>query len=210
VPAAADADASCSEQALLLNGALRQRRVAPACRFGSSARRGGSVGGGSTSAAVLLPPAARPQAAEPAAGLGAARARGRPPALHARAFVQPAPPPPRPRRLRPPGIPLELVQPEAMRYKAFEPLLLLGKSRWGFLDIRLRVKGGGHVSQIYAIRQAIAKAVVAYYQKNVDESTKQQARGCLCVCACVCVVVGGWVDGVCACVRARARVCVCV
>jgi small subunit ribosomal protein S16e len=31
----------------------------------------------------------------------------------------------------------------------FEPLLLLGKQRWGFLDIRLRVKGGGHVSQIY-------------------------------------------------------------
>jgi hypothetical protein len=69
------------------------------------------------------------------------------------------------------------VQPEALRYKAFEPLLLLGKSKWGFLDIRLRVKGGGHVSQIYAIRQAIAKAVVAYYQKNVDEQSKQQARG---------------------------------
>jgi hypothetical protein len=66
------------------------------------------------------------------------------------------------------------VQPEALRYKAFEPLLLLGKSRWGFLDIRLRVKGGGHVSQIYAIRQAISKAVVAYYQKNVDEQTKGQ------------------------------------
>ncbi|KAI8468149.1 MAG: ribosomal protein S5 domain 2-type protein [Monoraphidium minutum] len=74
------------------------------------------------------------------------------------------------------GTPLELVQPEAMRFKAFEPLLLLGKSRWGGLDIRLRVKGGGHVSQIYAIRQAIAKAIVAYYQKNVDESTKQQIK----------------------------------
>jgi ribosomal protein S9 len=61
-----------------------------------------------------------------------------------------------------------------MRFKAFEPLLLLGKSRWNFLDIRLRVKGGGHVSQIYAIRQAIAKAIVSYYQKNVDESSKQQ------------------------------------
>jgi hypothetical protein len=47
------------------------------------------------------------------------------------------------------GIPLELVKPEAMRFKAFEPLLLLGKQRYGFLDIRLRVKGGGHVSQIY-------------------------------------------------------------
>jgi len=63
-----------------------------------------------------------------------------------------------------------------MRYKAFEPLLLLGKQRWGFLDIRLRVKGGGHVSQIYAIRQAISKAIVAYHQKNIDEQSKQQVR----------------------------------
>lgn len=48
-----------------------------------------------------------------------------------------------------PGIPLELIKPEALGHKVFEPLLLLGKQRWGFLDIRLRVKGGGHVSQIY-------------------------------------------------------------
>ncbi|GMF23288.1 unnamed protein product [Phytophthora lilii] len=33
------------------------------------------------------------------------------------------------------------------------------------VDIRIRVKGGGHTAQIYAIRQAIAKAIVAYYQK---------------------------------------------
>ncbi|XP_048499143.1 uncharacterized protein LOC104894581 isoform X3 [Beta vulgaris subsp. vulgaris] len=34
--------------------------------------------------------------------------------------------------------------------------------------MRIRVKGGGHTSQIYAIRQSIAKALVAYYQKFVD------------------------------------------
>lgn len=33
------------------------------------------------------------------------------------------------------------------------------------VDIRVRVKGGGSTSQIYAIRQAIAKGIVAYYQK---------------------------------------------
>ena len=27
------------------------------------------------------------------------------------------------------------------------------------------MSGGGHVAQIYAIRQAISKALVAYYQK---------------------------------------------
>lgn len=46
-----------------------------------------------------------------------------------------------------------------------EPLLLLGKERFAGVDIRVRVKGGGHVSQIYAIRQAISKSLVAYYQK---------------------------------------------
>lgn len=29
----------------------------------------------------------------------------------------------------------------------------------------MRVNGGGHVAQVYAIRQAISKALVAYYQK---------------------------------------------
>lgn len=31
--------------------------------------------------------------------------------------------------------------------------------------MRIRVNGGGHVAQIYAIRQAMSKALVAYYQK---------------------------------------------
>lgn len=33
------------------------------------------------------------------------------------------------------------------------------------VDIRIRVKGGGFTSQLYAIRQAIAKGIVAYTQK---------------------------------------------
>jgi len=28
------------------------------------------------------------------------------------------------------------------------------------VDIRVRVRGGGHISQVYAIRQAIAKSIV--------------------------------------------------
>ena len=74
------------------------------------------------------------------------------------------------------GTPLELVQPEALRLKAFEPLLILGKERFANLDIRIRVNGGGNTSQIYAIRQAIAKAIVAYHQKYVDEASKQELR----------------------------------
>ena len=57
-----------------------------------------------------------------------------------------------------------------------EPLLLLGKNRTKNLDIRVRVRGGGHVAQVYAIRQALAKAVIAFYQKYVDESAKQEIK----------------------------------
>jgi len=77
------------------------------------------------------------------------------------------------------GQPLELVKPEILRHKVFEPILLIGRARVQNLDIRLRVKGGGHVSQVYAIRQAIAKAIIAYYQKYVDEQSKQQIKDTL-------------------------------
>ena len=63
------------------------------------------------------------------------------------------------------GRPLELVEPKALAYKLQEPVLLLGKDRFADVDIRIRVKGGGHTSQIYAIRQALSKSLVAYYQK---------------------------------------------
>ena len=63
------------------------------------------------------------------------------------------------------GRPLDQVEPKALQYKLQEPLLLLGKDRFADVDIRIRVKGGGHTSQIYAIRQALSKSLVAYYQK---------------------------------------------
>merc|ERR1711898_67786 len=74
------------------------------------------------------------------------------------------------------GVPIELVQPETLRYKVWEPVLLLGTNRYAEVDIRIRVKGGGYTSQIYAIRQAIAKALVAYYQKFVDEASKREIK----------------------------------
>merc|ERR1711896_17743 len=77
------------------------------------------------------------------------------------------------------GVPIELVQPESLRFKVWEPVLLLGANRYREVDIRIRVKGGGHVSQIYAIRQAIAKALVAWYQKYVDEAAKREIKDIL-------------------------------
>ncbi|KAG6856647.1 hypothetical protein H0H87_002237 [Tephrocybe sp. NHM501043] len=66
------------------------------------------------------------------------------------------------------GSPINLVQPEILRLKVYEPILVAGEESFGPLDIRVRVKGGGHTSQVYAIRQAIAKALVAYYAKYID------------------------------------------
>ena len=34
----------------------------------------------------------------------------------------------------------------------------------------------GHTSQVYAIRQALAKAIVAFYQKFVDEAAKKEIK----------------------------------
>lgn len=73
------------------------------------------------------------------------------------------------------GFPLHLVEPATLRYKVVwcmhtereglpcpglalsflltpqleEPLLLLGKEKFEGVDIRVRVKGGGHVARIY-------------------------------------------------------------
>merc|ERR1712011_11574 len=77
------------------------------------------------------------------------------------------------------GKPLEQVEPKPLQFKLQEPLLLLGKDRFSEVDIRIRVKGGGRISQIYAIRQALSKSLVAYYQKYVDEQSKKEIKDIL-------------------------------
>ncbi|CCF73263.1 small subunit ribosomal protein S16e [Babesia microti strain RI] len=77
------------------------------------------------------------------------------------------------------GHSLDSIEPPALRTKALEPLWILGDERVKKLDIKIRVRGGGFTSQIYSVRQAIAKAVVAYYQKYVDEASKKEIRDIL-------------------------------
>ncbi|KDQ12872.1 hypothetical protein BOTBODRAFT_34020 [Botryobasidium botryosum FD-172 SS1] len=74
------------------------------------------------------------------------------------------------------GSPINLVQPEILRYKVYEPILVVGEDKFSSIDIRVRVKGGGHTSQVYAIRQAIAKAVVAYYAKYYDAASALELK----------------------------------
>jgi small subunit ribosomal protein S16e len=83
------------------------------------------------------------------------------------------------------GIPLALYGSPILRPKLYEPLLLLQSftssttslaSPLSRMDIRLRVSGGGHTSQIYALRQAVAKAVVAYVAKYEDAASALECR----------------------------------
>ncbi|KAH8089217.1 ribosomal protein S9 [Filobasidium floriforme] len=77
------------------------------------------------------------------------------------------------------GSPISVVEPAVLRYKIYEPILTVGVERFQGIDIRLRVKGGGHVSQIYALRQAIAKGVVAYFAKNEDAASALELKKAL-------------------------------
>jgi ribosomal protein S9 len=98
-------------------------------------------------------------ACSPRAGACAAQALSRmlPPSAvvqTARARAATAPRRRAERQLARAGIPLELVEPEILRFKVFEPVLLLGRARFANVDMRVRVKGGGHVSQIYGAAAA--------------------------------------------------------
>jgi small subunit ribosomal protein S16e len=74
------------------------------------------------------------------------------------------------------GSQLNLMKPDVLALKVFEPIHLLGAQYFSNLDIRIRTKGGGHVSQVFAIRQAIAKALLAFHQKFVDEETRRNIK----------------------------------
>lgn len=74
------------------------------------------------------------------------------------------------------GKSINIIEPISMRMKVMEPILLLGQTRFENLNIRVRVRGGGSCTQIMAIRQAIAKAVIAFAQKYEDEATKRMLK----------------------------------
>mmetsp|Transcript_13825 Transcript_13825/g.16039 ORF Transcript_13825/g.16039 Transcript_13825/m.16039 type:complete len:99 (+) Transcript_13825:3-299(+) len=57
-----------------------------------------------------------------------------------------------------------------------EPILLVGGLKFKKVTMRIKVRGGGPSNQIYAIRQAMARALICYYQKFEDEQSKRELK----------------------------------
>ena len=64
-------------------------------------------------------------------------------------------------RVRINQVPLEIVEPEIIRQKIQEPLLMVG-DKWRSLDIHVDVSGGGIVGQASAARTAVARGLVQW------------------------------------------------
>jgi small subunit ribosomal protein S16e len=69
--------------------------------------------------------------------------------------------------LRVNGVPLHLVEPEPLRAKVLEPVLLLGADRFNGLDVRVRVRGGGYSSQVYGEQPWLRMLVMVYLDRRV-------------------------------------------
>ena len=74
------------------------------------------------------------------------------------------------------GVPIKQILPDTLRSKIMEAIYTVGSKRFSRLMINVTVRGGGPVSQTYAARQAIAKGVVAYFQKYSNEIEKSNIK----------------------------------
>ncbi len=60
------------------------------------------------------------------------------------------------------GVPLEVLEPELVRLKIYEPVYLAGSEVTSKVDIYAEAYGGGIMGQASAIRTAIARALVEW------------------------------------------------
>jgi len=65
-------------------------------------------------------------------------------------------------RVRINGKPVEIIEPEMVRFVIIEPLVLAGEEIVNKVDIDVKVQGGGIVGQAEAARVAIARALVEW------------------------------------------------
>ena len=66
-------------------------------------------------------------------------------------------------RIRVNGQPLEILQPDIVKMRIMEPLVIFGEG-WKRYDIAVRVRGGGFMSQADAVRMAVATGLIKMSQ----------------------------------------------
>lgn len=72
--------------------------------------------------------------------------------------------------------PLELVEPDLVRFKIQEPLLMVG-DRWKTVDISVDIQGGGVMGQASAARTAIARGLLLWLKDPaLDDMFKHYDR----------------------------------
>ncbi|MEZ0290193.1 MAG: 30S ribosomal protein S9 [Sulfolobales archaeon] len=64
------------------------------------------------------------------------------------------------------GIPIEIWPNEMARLIMLEPVLLIGEKLRSLIDIEVSVSGGGYVSQAKAVRTAVARGVLRYFENS--------------------------------------------
>jgi small subunit ribosomal protein S9 len=75
--------------------------------------------------------------------------------------------------------PLEILEPELVRLKIQEPLLMVG-DRWKGIDISVTVTGGGIMGQASAARTAVARGLLAWLKDaSLNEMFKHYDRSLL-------------------------------
>jgi small subunit ribosomal protein S9 len=73
-------------------------------------------------------------------------------------------------------LPLEILEPEGVRQKIQEPILMVG-DRWKNLDIDVNVQGGGIIGQASAVRTAVARGLLAWLKDPaLEEMFKRYDR----------------------------------
>jgi len=65
------------------------------------------------------------------------------------------------------GVPVELYPIELARQKMLEPLLLLSEELRNSIDINVSVQGGGVMAQAYAVRTAVARGIMMFFENPV-------------------------------------------
>lgn len=72
--------------------------------------------------------------------------------------------------------PLHLYSPKMILAKVMELFSIIDKKFYEGLSFDVSVRGGGDVTRLYAVRQALAKSLIAYYGKFVDEQIRADLK----------------------------------